>query len=156
MVFHGCTTANIYILYLMYFLLELLVLDIYSLNLLKEVVKYRRNQGLQIIMYLDDGLGGASDFDSAEKDSFYIKNSLSKIGFLIAEEKCMWLPEENLTLIGLVWDIECGKLRKTDERIGRLLSLIDKTLTFVGKGRILFRSRFVACIIGHIISCRLC
>jgi hypothetical protein len=51
----------------------------------------------------------------------------------------MWLPEENITLIGLVWDMESGKLRITDERIGRLLSLIDKTLTFVGKGRILFR-----------------
>jgi hypothetical protein len=31
-------------------------------------------------MYLDDGLGGASDFDLAEKDSFYIKNSLSEFG----------------------------------------------------------------------------
>ena len=51
------------------------MLGIYSLNFLKEVVKYRRNQGLQIIMYLGDGLGGASDFDSAEKDRFYIKNS---------------------------------------------------------------------------------
>ena len=75
-------------------------------KLLTDVVKYRRNQGLKIIMYLDDGLGGASDFDSAEKDNFYIKNSLSEFGFLIAEEKCMWLPEENLTLIGLVWDME--------------------------------------------------
>jgi len=71
-------------------------------KLLKEVVKYWRNQGLKIIMYLDDGLGGASDFDSAEKDSFYIKNSLSEFGFLIAEERCMWLPEQNLTWIGLV------------------------------------------------------
>jgi hypothetical protein len=37
-------------------------------------------------MYLDDGLGGASDFDSAEKNSFYIKNNLSEFGVLIAEE----------------------------------------------------------------------
>jgi hypothetical protein len=95
-------------------------------KLLKEVVKYRRNQDLKIIMYLDDGLVGASDFDSAEKDSFYIKNSLSKFGFLIAEEKCTWLPEQNLTWIGFVWDMECGKLRITDERIEGLLSIIDK------------------------------
>jgi len=47
-------------------------------------------------MYLDDGLGGASDFDSAEKDSFYINNSLSEFGFLIVEEKCMWLPNKIL------------------------------------------------------------
>jgi hypothetical protein len=74
-------------------------------KLLKEVVKYWRNQGLKITMYLDDGLGGASDFDLAEKDSFYIKNSLSEFGFLIAEGKCIFLPEQNLTWIGLVWDM---------------------------------------------------
>ena len=95
-------------------------------KLLKEVIKYWRNQGLKIIMYLDDGLGGASDFDSTEKDSFYIKNSLSEFGFLIAEEKCVWLLEQNLTWIRLVWDMECRNLRITDERIERLLSIIDK------------------------------
>ena len=125
-------------------------------KLLKEVVKYWRNQGLKIIMYLDDGLGGASDFDSAEKYSFYIKNSLSQYGFLIAEEKCMWLPEQNLTWIGFVWDMECGKLRIADERIGRLLSIIDKALTFASKDRVLFRNRFVACIVGQMNPCRLC
>ena len=52
-------------------------------------------------MYLDDGLGGASDFDSAEKDSFYINNSLSEFGFLIVEEKCMWLPSKILLGQGL-------------------------------------------------------
>jgi hypothetical protein len=41
----------------------------------------------------------------AEKDSFYIKNSLSEFGFLIAEGKCIFLPEQNLTWIGLVWDM---------------------------------------------------
>jgi hypothetical protein len=38
----------------------------------------------------------------------------------------MWLPEHNLTWIGLVWDMECGNLRITDERIERLLSIIDQ------------------------------
>jgi hypothetical protein len=31
-------------------------------KVLKEALKYWRNQGLKIIMYLDDGLGGANDF----------------------------------------------------------------------------------------------
>jgi hypothetical protein len=30
-------------------------------KVLKEAVMYWRNQGLKIIMYLDDGLGGAND-----------------------------------------------------------------------------------------------
>lgn len=46
-------------------------------KVLKEAIKYWRNQGLKIIMYLDDGLGGANDFFSAERSSSYIRTSLS-------------------------------------------------------------------------------
>lgn len=121
-------------------------------KLLKEVVKFYREQGRKIIMYLDDGLGGACDFDTAVKDSLYVKHSLNEFGFLLAEEKCFWVPKQIVTWIGLVWDMKCGKLRITDERIDRLVSVMDKTLMYVRKGRVLYRSRFIACIVGQIIS----
>jgi hypothetical protein len=41
---------------------------------LKEAVKYWRNQGLKIIMYLDDGLGGANDFFSGRKVKLIYQN----------------------------------------------------------------------------------
>ncbi|VDH99277.1 Hypothetical predicted protein [Mytilus galloprovincialis] len=45
-------------------------------KVLKEVVKYWRKQGLKIIMYLDDGLGGASDLVSSKRASDYIRKSV--------------------------------------------------------------------------------
>ena len=75
-------------------------------------------------MYLDDGLGGGNDLTSALKASSFIKQSLSDFGFLIAEEKCIWYPCQNLVWIGLVWDMLEGKIRITDERINRLIDNI--------------------------------
>ena len=53
-------------------------------------------------MYLDDGLGGANDLFSAERSSSYIRTSLSELVFLIAEDKCIWYPQQDMIWIGLV------------------------------------------------------
>ncbi|VDI69597.1 Hypothetical predicted protein [Mytilus galloprovincialis] len=103
-------------------------------------------------MYLDDGLGGASDLVSSKRASDYIRKSLSDFGFLIAEDKCIWYPQQNLIWIGLVWDMYLGKIQITQERVDRLLLSIVKILDGVSKGKILYRAKLVACIVGQIIS----
>jgi hypothetical protein len=42
-------------------------------------------------MYLDDGMGGASDIGRAHLTSITVQNVLKSAGFLIAEDKCNWL-----------------------------------------------------------------
>jgi hypothetical protein len=42
--------------------LYILLPTLNKIYLLTYLLKYWRNQGLKIIMYLDDGLGGANDF----------------------------------------------------------------------------------------------
>ncbi|VDI76235.1 Hypothetical predicted protein [Mytilus galloprovincialis] len=121
-------------------------------KVLKEVVKYWRKQGLKIIMYLDDGLSGASDLVSSKRASDYIRKSVSDFGFLIAEDKCIWYPQQNLIWIGLVWDMYLGKVQITQERVDRLLLSIVKILDGVSKGKILYRAKLVDCIVGQIIS----
>ncbi|VDI63463.1 Hypothetical predicted protein [Mytilus galloprovincialis] len=69
-----------------------------------------------------------------------------------AEEKCVWYPQQNMTWIGLVWDMEFGKLRVSSERIDRLVDVISKILFCVGKGKMLHNAKFVAGIVGQIIS----
>ncbi|CAG2229896.1 unnamed protein product [Mytilus edulis] len=57
-----------------------------------------------------------------------------------------------MTWIGLVWDMEFGKLRVSSERIDRLVDVISKILFCVGKGKMLHSAKFVAGIVGQIIS----
>ena len=49
------------------------------------------------LMYLDDGMGGASDIGRAHLTSITVQNVLKSAGFLIAEDKCNWLPSHNVT-----------------------------------------------------------
>jgi hypothetical protein len=59
---------------------------------MREIVKYWRGKGFKIIMYLDDGLGGATYYEKALSTSKIIKSDLEQFGFHIAEEKCIWTP----------------------------------------------------------------
>jgi hypothetical protein len=41
--------------------------------------------------------------------------------------------------IGLVWDMKSGKLRISNERVDRLVNVIEKTLLHVGNDKVLSR-----------------
>lgn len=60
-------------------------------KLMREIVKFWRTKGYKIVLYLDDGIGGASTFQEAKVVSSEIQGDLDKLGFLIAEDKshCM-------------------------------------------------------------------
>ncbi|VDH98891.1 Hypothetical predicted protein [Mytilus galloprovincialis] len=60
------------------------------------IVKYLRNSGLKIIMYLDDGFGGADEISQAQETSIVVQKVLKASGFLIAEDKCNWTPSQNV------------------------------------------------------------
>lgn len=66
----------------------------------REIVKYWRGKGFKIIMYLDDGLGGATYYEEALSTSKIIKSDLEQFGFHIAEEKCIWTPVQKLDWLG--------------------------------------------------------
>jgi len=54
---------------------------------LREMVKYWRNNSIKIVMYLDDWFGMAQNFEDCINDSQFVKDSLTKAGFLINEKK---------------------------------------------------------------------
>jgi hypothetical protein len=50
--------------------------------------------------------------------------------------------------IGLVWDMKSGKLRISNERVDRLVNVIEEK----HYDKVLYRAKFVAGIVGQIIS----
>ena len=54
---------------------------------MRSVISYWRDQGIKIIMFLEDGLGGACNYVSAQTVSTRMKADLARLGFLNAEEK---------------------------------------------------------------------
>ena len=48
---------------------------------LKAMVKFWRQNAIDIVLYLDDGLGMSSSVDNCVKDSFFVKQSLLDASF---------------------------------------------------------------------------
>ena len=122
-------------------------------KLAREIIKFWRSKHLKVVVYLDEGIGGAETFEKAFKDSKSIKADLLKFGFIIAEEKRQWVPVQNLVWLGLKWDMKEGKLRITQEHVDKILRCIESL--FLQIKQHIFRLvsvKYLASIIGQIIS----
>ena len=104
-------------------------------------------------MFLDDGIGGHKDRYKAVESSDYIKHSLDEFGFLIAQDKCKWGPSLEAVWLGYHWNMAEGKLYVTLDRIKRLELSVESSLYSLSRCEIpLVKVRFLACIVGQIIS----
>ena len=68
------------------------------------MVKYWRLHGINIVLYLDDGFGMSPNVDTCLKDSEFVRKSLLDAGFLINENKSIFIPVQSLEWLGIVWD----------------------------------------------------
>ena len=66
-------------------------------KILKPLQKSWRSQGIPIAIFLDDGLGGGTDFVSAKVNSLMVHSDLLKSGFVLNEGKSLWEPVQIIT-----------------------------------------------------------
>jgi hypothetical protein len=121
-------------------------------KILQVVIKKWRNLGMKIILFLDDGLGGASSLEMARENSIFAKKDLISFGFLLAEGKCQWEPIQQTIWVGYFWNTCEGVLKVTQERIDQTESLLQFFITSVCKGIVLFSVKKIACLTGQLIS----
>ena len=86
-------------------------------------------------MFLDDGLAGENDYDTAVKSSREVNDQLENLGFLIAHDKCHWSPCQKLDWLGYTWDTENGIIFVKEERIQKLEKCLTCALCQVQKGQ---------------------
>lgn len=89
-------------------------------SIFKPLQKSWRSQGIPIAHFLDDGLGGGTDFVSAKVNSLVVHSDLLKSGFVPNEEKSLWEPLLVITWLGVILDTIDGAIQATDERIEKL------------------------------------
>ena len=87
---------------------------------MKPLQKSWRSQGIPVAIFLDDGLGGGTDFVSAKVNSLVVHSDLLKSGFVPNEEKSLWEPLQVITWLGVILDTIDGTIKATDERIEKL------------------------------------
>lgn len=78
-------------------------------KVLRVVINFMRSKGHKVIMFLDDGIGGKETFSEAMESSVFVKQSLIDFGFLLANDKCNWLPKRKADWLGYSIDFELKK-----------------------------------------------
>ena len=122
-------------------------------KVVRVMVTFWRSKGLKVITFLDDGLGGDNSFEGAMTSSNYIRESIQRFGFLLAEEKCCWLPSLQISWLGYFICMKSCKFFISDERIGMLEVCIKSMLYQLASQKLrIVPARFAASVTGRIIS----
>lgn len=100
-------------------------------------MKYWRNSGIDIVLYLDDGLGFGRDLLTCLNASKFVQDTLTQAGLLINKEKSIFQPVQCLEWLGLVWDSRLYSLSIPDRRIAdtndSIKFLIDRFPKFTAR-----------------------
>ena len=116
-------------------------------KLLRPLVRYWRRQGIRIVVYLDDGLGAAAGEAKAADVSKIVEMTLEQAGFISNREKSVWQPTQRLQWLGFVIDMSLGQIEVPQEKIARLLLVLEKV-----RHSAHVSARQLASVVGKIIS----
>ena len=94
-------------------------------KLLKPVLRFWRSHGIPIVIFFDDGLGGAANELSAKINTLKGRTDLVRLGFVINEEKSHWTPVQIIVWLGLIMNTKNGTSKVTDQKITKLKSSLD-------------------------------
>ena len=98
-------------------------------KLLRPLVRLWRSFGVQICVYLDDGIGTETSQEKAKVNSAFVKETLARAGFVTNEEKSVWKPSSILTWIGISMDLKQNILFIPDSRVDSIGLCISNILT---------------------------
>lgn len=121
-------------------------------KVLREPVRHLRSEGIKVITFLDDGIAAGSSFEATSNVSYSIKMLFQNLGFLFADDKCNWIPSRTCDWLGLHWNTEKGQVHISNDRVHRLIFCLDTIHGEVQKNVLYFRAKFLAKIVGQIIS----
>ena len=120
------------------------------------IVKHLRALGHNVVMFLDDGIGGHIDYDKALASSRIVKKKFCEFGFLIAEEKSFWIPSKVVSWLGCVFDYERNRLYVSEDRIDMIEKSISSTMFQLEQNTHgILNVRVLASLVGRIISLQL-
>ncbi|CAG9132570.1 unnamed protein product [Plutella xylostella] len=87
-----------------------------------------RDQGVRIIVYLDDYLLAHQDKDTLVKHVNLLTNRLNHLGFLVNVQKSQLIPQKNLSFLGVHWDPWKNQKYLPQDKVSALRGRISEIL----------------------------
>ena len=91
----------------------------------KPVIKMWRSNGIPIVVFLDDGLGGGATELTAKIHSLKVHSDLIRFGFIVNLAKSHWDPSHVIVWLGCVIDTIRGTIAATDQGLRKFVNFID-------------------------------
>ena len=95
-------------------------------KLLRPVVKYLREKGTSIVVYINDGIAMGTDFECTVALCELIRQMLSRAGFVLNEEKSKLLPSKCVRWLGFDVDINKGCINVPEEKVTNLKNFLSE------------------------------
>ena len=100
-------------------------------KLVRPLVRYWRERGLRVIVYLDDGLCAMGGESNALEASTLVQSTLSQAGFVANVKKSIWKPTQRLQWLGFVIDLSQGQIEAHQSSTWRELTAVLRVLSAV-------------------------
>lgn len=117
-------------------------------KVLKPLEKHWRIQGINMALFLDDGIILEENECTCKSVSDKIKGDLTRAGLVTNETKSIWDPQQCMQWLGLVWDSGEGTLRISEQRINNIKSAMSGIMNNHG----VVSARELSSFVGKIIS----
>ena len=117
-------------------------------KVLKPLEKYWRIQGVNIALFLDDGLIIDYDESTCRAISQRVQFDLKRSGFITNDDKSIWQPQQSIQWLGLVWNSTRGTIEISDRRLTSIKETIDK----IYQEKLIISARGLSSFVGKIIS----
>ena len=115
---------------------------------LRPLVQFWRENGVKVVLYLDDVFGMNKDVSSCYEDAQFVKESLIEAGLFINEKKSGFNPVTKLEWLGIVWNSTEFTLSIPERRVYDLMS----SLCVILKSYPIFTAIHLAQVVGRVIS----
>jgi hypothetical protein len=101
-------------------------------KLTRPLIKCWRAQGLNVFIYIDDGLAVCEQYVQAWEWSVRVQSDLSRAGFVVNQKKSHWEPTKRIQWLGFIADADECKFYVAEEKL-KLLDLVIDTLLIVSR-----------------------
>ena len=116
-------------------------------KVMRPLVKHWRQQGLHIVLYLDDGIAAVQGEQAALAASKVVQADLEKAGLIVNITKCCWKPEQQCSWLGFDINLAQGKIAIPQAKLSGLCIQLQQA---VQQGKL--HAKYLASIVGKIIS----
>ena len=85
-------------------------------KVLRPLVTKLRQNNINFVLYLDDGIAVGPSYQVALRDSVYIQDTLKELGLVSAPQKCTWEPTQNISWLGIDINLANRELSITQKK----------------------------------------